>query len=127
MGFLSRLFRSKERSPAGGSKAGASIRASAPQKVHLPRGVEPPTGTEGLVLYKYDSCPFCQRVLRLIEPLGLTQDIELRDTLQDPRARKLLQERTGRTQVPCLFIDGTPLFESSDIADYLQAYSQAKA
>ena len=56
------------------------------------------------------SCPFCQRVQRQLEPLGLAQDIELRDTRQDPKARAQLQEETGRTQVPCLFINGkTPL------------------
>ncbi|MFT5587737.1 MAG: glutaredoxin 3, partial [Cognaticolwellia sp.] len=86
-----------------------------------------PTGSESLVLYKFDSCPYCQRILRQIEPLGLSANIELQDTRQDPKARAMLQERTGRTQVPCLFIDDKPLFESSDIADYLQAYSQAKA
>jgi glutaredoxin len=79
-----------------------------------------------LVLYKFDSCPFCQRVMRQIEPWGLSETVEMRDTRQDPKARAMLQERTGRTQVPCLFIDDKPLFESSDIAEYLQAYSQAK-
>ncbi len=121
MGLLSRLFGSKDRSTS-------SPRAPRPAPgPRLPRGVQAPTGQEALVLYKFDSCPFCQRVMRQIDPLGLTQDIELRDTRQDPKVRKALQEKTGRTQVPCLFIDGSPLFESSDIADYLALYAQAKA
>lgn len=120
MGLLSRLFGSKDRTTS----------PKAPRPIpgpRLPRGVSAPTGEEGLVLYKFDSCPFCQRVMRQIDPLGLTEDIELRDTRTDPKARTLLQERTGRTQVPCLFIDGSPLFESSDIADYLALYAKAKA
>ena len=137
MGFLRRLLGSRDRS---GSRKGSShpptsntARAASPPRApnapkppRLPQGVEPPTGSESLVLYKFDACPFCQRVQRQLEPLGLTQDIELRDTRQDPKARALLQEETGRTQVPCLFINGKPLFESSDISDYLKAYSQAK-
>ena len=137
MGFLSRILGSRDRS---GSRKGSShppasstARAASPPRAtkaptppSLPQGVEPPTGRESLVLYKFDSCPFCQRVQRQLEPLGLAQDIELRDTRQDPKARALLQEETGRTQVPCLFINGKPLFESSDISAYLQAYSQAK-
>lgn len=122
MGLLSRLFGSSDQ-PASSSPSAPR----APRAPRLPRGVEPPTGTEGLVLYKFNSCPFCQRVQQQIGPLGLAEDIELRDTSQDPKAKTLLRERTGRTQVPCLFIDGKPLFESSDISAYLQAYSQAKA
>lgn len=123
MGILSRLFGSQNR-PAPSS---STKRPSVPRQPRLPRGVAPPSGTEALVLYKFDSCPYCQRVMQQIAPLGLTESIEMQDTRQDPKARTLLQESTGRTQVPCLFIDGKPLFESSDIADYLQAYSLAKA
>ena len=138
MGFLNRLLGTRNRagSRTGSSHPPASSTAraappprapKAPTPPRLPPGAAPPTGRESLVLFKFDSCPFCQRVQRQLEPLGLAQDIELRDTRQDPKARAQLQEETGRTQVPCLFINGKPLFESSDISAYLQAYSQAKA
>ena len=32
-----------------------------------------------------------------------------------------LMEVGGKRQVPCLFIDGAPLYESSDIIDWLRA------
>lgn len=89
----------------------------------LPDHVPSPDRDRTLVLYKYDSCPYCQRVARGIEALGLT--IQTRDTLVERGAREELYEKTGRTQVPCLFIDGEPLFESADILAWLTAYAGA--
>ena len=73
-----------------------------------------------LILYQFRSCPYCRRVLRVVDDLGL--DIELRDTAEVSRWRTDLRERTGRTQVPCLFIDGEPMFESSDIIAWLREH-----
>ena len=73
-----------------------------------------------LVLYKFDSCPYCRRVMRVIDQLELAGSIEYRDTRTDPKWRSDLQQRTGRTQVPCLFIDGEAMFESADINEWLQ-------
>ena len=74
-----------------------------------------------LVLYKYDACPYCRRVMQLIDKLGLEDTIEYRDTRRDPKWRSDLIEQTGRTQVPCLFIDGKAMFESGDINNWLQS------
>jgi glutaredoxin 3 len=73
-----------------------------------------------LALYKYDACPYCRRVMQVVDRLGLQDTIEYRDTRRDPKWRGDLQDRTGRTQVPCLFIDGEAMFESADIGDWLQ-------
>lgn len=67
-----------------------------------------------LELFKFDSCPFCQRVLRKIQELGV-EGIRMRDTQAEPGANAELIERGGKRQVPCLFIDGKPLYESGDI------------
>ena len=117
MPLFSRLKRLLGSSPPA---AGSPV-SSAPSR---PRPTWPPDPTvaHSLALYKYDSCPYCQRVMRALDPLNLG-DIELRDTRQDPVHRRGLMEATGRTQVPCLFIDGQPLFESEDIVDWLTAYS----
>lgn len=71
-----------------------------------------------LILYKFDSCPFCVRVMRVIDAHDLP--VTYRDTRQDPNARQDLIQLTGRTQVPCLVIDGKPMLESRDIVRYLQ-------
>ena len=77
-----------------------------------------------LVLYKYDACPFCRKVQRRLDTLPFA--VAQRDTRLDPTARAELQAQTGRTQVPCLFIDGVPLFESDDIIAWLEAHAAAQ-
>lgn len=71
---------------------------------------------EKLTLYYMPSCPYCQRVLQFMENRGI--NIELRDTCQ-PEHKAYLLENGKKAQVPCLFIDDQPLFESSDIISYL--------
>lgn len=70
------------------------------------------------VLYQYPECPFCQIVLREIENLKIS--IPLKNTRQDPSARQELINLTGKTQVPCLVINGEPMLESMDIVAYLR-------
>lgn len=76
---------------------------------------------ESYVLYQYESCPFCYRVRRFLDHAGI--QVESRDILRDPDARRALAEGGGRATVPCLRIerDGTVrwLYESLDIIDYL--------
>ena len=104
--------------PAPLSPGIPTMRASAPT-------IPSPDVRRALVLYKYDSCPFCYRVARAIRELGL--DVPTRDTLMDRGAREELLAATGRTQVPCLFIDGVPLLESADIVDWLRDYADQGA
>ena len=80
-----------------------------------------------LVLYKFDACPYCVRVKRAIEQLQCSEQIEHRDTRLEPRWRGDLLARTGRTQVPCLFINGEPLFESLDIVAFLKQHFKSNS
>ena len=66
-----------------------------------------------LVLYHFEWCPFCVKVRNYLQSRGIS--ITEKDTMQDPQAKQELFQKTGRSQVPCLFIDGEPLFESNDI------------
>lgn len=70
-----------------------------------------------LVLYMRPTCPYCVRVLRFMEERGLV--VPTRDIGADPNAREELVRVGGKSQVPCLFIDGKPLYESMDIISYL--------
>lgn len=74
-----------------------------------------------LVLYIRPTCPFCVRVLRFLE--GSDLEVATRDISSDPAAREELVSVGGKQQVPCLFIDGRPLYESADIIDYLRGLS----
>lgn len=73
-----------------------------------------------LELYFYEQCPFCQIVLRQIQALNLQDSIEFKNTLTDSDAGKFHLQTTGRSTVPCLYIDGKPMFESRDISDWLK-------
>ena len=74
---------------------------------------------EKLELYYYPECPYCRKVLRAIDDLGLANDVELKNIHADESARQTLISVGGKQQVPCLFINGAPLYESSDIVDWL--------
>ena len=91
----------------------------------IPSSAPSPDTKHELLLYKYDSCPFCRRVFRSIDQLGL--DVPTADIQRDPANRAELARVAGRTTVPCLFIDGQPLFESADIVAWLTAYAEAGA
>jgi glutaredoxin len=71
-------------------------------------------------LYYFNTCPFCVMVLSQIKKLGLEEKIILKDIHQDSNAREHHYNKTGRTTVPCLYIDDEPLFESGDIINWLQ-------
>lgn len=71
-----------------------------------------------LELYIKPTCPYCMKVIRFLEKNNL--DIELLNIDEDNAHREKLQEVGGSIQVPCLFIDGKPMYESSDIIEYLK-------
>ncbi len=87
-----------------------------------PPGIPSPDQRRTLELYKFDTCPYCQRVMRHIKKLGLSEQVTLRDVRRDGDAQAELIALTNKTQVPCLVIDGTPLLESRDINRWLTAY-----
>ena len=78
--------------------------------------------TTGLVLYHFEACPFCVKVRRHIQGLGLK--IEMHDVRKDKTAKQELLQGGGQFQVPCLRITGEAtanrwMYESSDINEYL--------
>ena len=73
-----------------------------------------------LALYKFDTCPYCRRVMNYIEESGRS-DVEYHDIHKSVQDRERLIRDGGKEQVPCLFIDGKPMYESSDIIEWLKA------
>lgn len=76
--------------------------------------------SESLELYYYLECPYCRIVLDAIDELGIADAIALKNIRKDEQARQTLIEVGGKQQVPCLFIDGSPLYESRDIVEWLR-------
>jgi len=75
-----------------------------------------------LALYKFDGCPFCERVNAALRQLDL--EIELRDVRADRARYQELLDATGRGTVPVLRIEGADgsvrwMPESLDIVRFL--------
>lgn len=71
-----------------------------------------------LALYIRPTCPFCIKVLNYLDRSNI--EIPLKDISRDPEALETLVRVGGKRQVPCLFIDGKPLYESNDIIAWIQ-------
>jgi glutaredoxin len=73
---------------------------------------------ENHILYYKPTCPYCVRVIDFMQQNNI--ECELRNTL-DSAARDELVAINGKTQVPCLVIEGRPMLESSDIIAYFSS------
>lgn len=71
-----------------------------------------------LTLFVMSGCPFCIKVKAFMAK----NDIEIpeRNITTDREADERLVVKGGKHQVPCLFIDGEPLYESDDIIAWMQ-------
>ena len=65
---------------------------------------------DNMVLYYKPTCPFCQKVLAFMEEEDIA--LPMRNTLEPGVG-------DGKIQVPCLVVDGEPMFESDDIIRFL--------
>ena len=78
--------------------------------------------SNGLALYHFETCPFCHRVRRAAQRLGI--ELELLDIFGDARHLRELTEATGRRTVPVLRIEDENgvryMPESTDIIAYLE-------
>lgn len=122
--FIRSLF---QRSPTEVS-ATSTVESTSPSPSPIPptiaRQVETPSVKEDvdfeLILYGRSSCPYCARVDRVIQELNLEDRFTRRNTGYGSEWRSDLRDRTGSTQVPCLFINGEPMFESLDIIEWIR-------
>lgn len=71
-----------------------------------------------LELYVMTGCPYCIKVKNFLASNGIS--IPQRNITTDRAAKQRLIAVGGKRQVPCLFIDGKPLYESSDIITWVQ-------
>ena len=62
-------------------------------------------------------CPYCQKVLHFMEKKNIS--VGLKDISKNPEVREELMTLGGKTQVPCLSIDGKAMYESDDIIQWL--------
>ena len=69
-------------------------------------------------LYVMTGCPYCIKVKNFLASNGIS--IPQLNITTDRTAEQHLIAVGGKRQVPCLFIDGKPLYESSDIITWIQ-------
>lgn len=74
--------------------------------------------THELELFMKPTCPYCIKVMNFMDENSIT--IPLRDIVADESAAETLVAVGDKRQVPCLFIDGKPLYESGDIIEWLR-------
>lgn len=73
-----------------------------------------------LLLYYSPSCPYCLQVLNFMEKAGIS--LPKKNVYESPAIREELRALNGKTQVPCLVIDGKPMLESDDIIAWLKKH-----
>lgn len=71
-----------------------------------------------LILYVRTGCPFCGRVLKTGDTLGITFE---RRNIEDPEVARELTVRGGKPRVPYLVDEegGMEMYESESIIEYL--------
>ena len=80
------------------------------------------TQTYQVALYYSHRCPHSQKVLSYLKE-SHTQ-VDLRNVLRDPQAKKELQEYGGYMIVPCLVVNGRAIYDASDIIEWLSTHQQ---
>ena len=99
--------------------------------ITTPKGIKRPDDEQqkidqqvsNLILYQFNTCPFCIKVKRNNKRLSLK--IETRDAQHNPIHRQELLQGGGQIKVPCLKIidekgNDSWLYESNKILQYLQ-------
>lgn len=71
-----------------------------------------------LTLYYFDSCPFCIKVVQFLNKNNI--QLNMKNTIQDASAKSELLNIGGKSQVPCLIMNGTAMYESDDIIEWLK-------
>jgi glutathione S-transferase len=74
-----------------------------------------------IVLYRLQACPYCERVVRVLDDLGL--DYHSRFVEPMHAERNVVKRLTGKRTVPAIVDDqtGVTMSESANIVDYLRA------
>ena len=75
-----------------------------------------------IILYQFETCPFCQKVRDKLRGLGLTDKVKKVNMIRDRNdpERKKLAERSGVFTVPVIKINGKFIGESDVIIKKLQ-------
>jgi len=71
-----------------------------------------------LIFYYSSFCGFCRRVTDYMEENGITADMKNINESSD--IRNALIQIGGKSQVPCLVVNGEVIYESKDIIQWFE-------
>jgi glutathione S-transferase len=73
-----------------------------------------------LTLYRLQACPFCERVVRVLDDLDLTYDSRFVEPMHADR--NVVKRVSGKRSVPALVDEatGVTMSESGNIVEYLE-------
>ena len=74
--------------------------------------------TKNLILYYFDGCPFCAKVMSFLKKNNIS--VPMKNTHKEAGAQEELIRIGGKSQVPCLVINGKALYESDDIIEWFR-------
>ena len=70
-----------------------------------------------LVLYYLPWCPYCQKITDYLKQIH--RSVPMKNLQYDTNNKEELRKIGGKTQVPCLIINGKAMYESSAILQWL--------
>lgn len=73
-----------------------------------------------LVLYYSPYCPYSRKVLNYLDQTHKT--IPMKNVYEDPKYKEELREQGGKMLVPCLIINGKPLYNADAIIQWLSEH-----
>jgi len=79
--------------------------------------VDPASQKAELMLFYTPWCPYSQKVLNYLKQIH--KSVPMKNIQNDPAAKEILKNQGGKSQVPCLFIDGKALYESDMIIEWM--------
>jgi glutaredoxin 3 len=88
------------------------------------RSVKQRLAEHELIFYYRSTCFWCNRVIDVLKALKVP--VIYKDISLDKAAKRELIQIGGKQQVPCLFVDGHPIYESKDIIQWLKDHYTAK-
>jgi glutathione S-transferase len=73
-------------------------------------------------LYIWNSCPFCLKVVKAAQEIGLQENVDytIVDGAPGTPGRALVEKTGGKSMVPFLVDGATSMYESDDIIAYLK-------
>jgi glutaredoxin 3 len=73
-----------------------------------------------LNLFYTTYCPYSRKVLNYLNQIH--KKVPMTNVENNPQAKEYLRTYGGKMQVPCLFINGQPLYESDEIIQWLSQH-----